>query len=60
MSGAKIGKAERNFATNTFAPGPGAYDQSYNPKKSAIKIGTGDRTKIDKSLTPGPGAYDLL
>jgi hypothetical protein len=59
MSGTKIGKAERNLITKTFAPGPGAYDQIYNPKKGVVKIGTGDRATIDKSFTPGPGAYDL-
>lgn len=57
MSGTKIGKADRNFVSKSFAPGPGAYDCSYNPKKGITKIGTGSRHHMDKSDTPGPGAY---
>ncbi len=41
MSGTKIGKAERSLANKSFAPGPGAYDCSYNAKKGIVKIGTG-------------------
>lgn len=43
----------------SFAPGPGAYDTFYNPKKGVAKIGTGLRHKMDKSDTPGPGAYEV-
>jgi hypothetical protein len=57
-SGTKIGRAERNLVSTSFAPGPGAYDfSSYSKTKGAVKIGTGSRHQVDKSNTPGPGAY---
>lgn len=44
MSGAKIGKSERNKYDGTVSPGPGAYDFGYKAKGSTeIKIGTGQR-----------------
>lgn len=43
---------------NTYGPGPGAYDCSYNSKKGQqTKIGSGKRSNTEKDQTPGPGSY---
>lgn len=60
QSGGKIGKASRITYNADIIPGPGAYDQAYNNKRSnEIKIGTSIRNGQSKITTPGPGAYEF-
>lgn len=59
MSGAKIGKAKRDYNDNMTSPGPGAYDSIYQ-QKHGTKIGTSGRTNFGRAQTPGPGAYDTI
>lgn len=59
MSGAKIGKAERNLSMKSYVPGPGAYDTWGKLQRNTAKIGTGQRTNVITNFTPGPGAYDI-
>jgi hypothetical protein len=59
MSGAKIGKAERNMMSSTSGPGPGAYNCTYNSQKNASKIGSGKRYNMANNDMPGPGSYEI-
>jgi hypothetical protein len=59
LSGAKIGRSERNKQSDYLGPGPGAYDFGYKTKGSTeVRIGTGQRGILGKGDTPGPGAYE--
>ena len=60
--GHKVGVSPRDRGVpKPGAPGPGAYDTSYDMKKNGggVSIGTGKRGFLRQNSNPGPGAYRI-